>query len=137
MTIKSGVAFKLAVATIVVVISMTVAWTLLLNNVEAALLGGAITLAYVVALGIPVFLILKTKNKLNGVNLAAMGFLCGWLPMAAISLSSAGKANFFWAQAQMLLFFGGLGLVSALAFGVVWNLLSVSQDKFRWQGKLG
>jgi hypothetical protein len=113
---------------------MTAVWTPVLGTLSIYV--SITTAIYVVILGIPTFLVLRAKGKLNLWNLAATGFLCSTIPMLAFALNSAGQNASPLIGIITLGFWGGLGLISAVVFGGTWNLLSAKQDRFPWHGKL-
>ena len=130
MEIRMNTAPKLILATIAVVAGMTAAWVPFVGPL--AIYTAFLTLGYVVMLGLPVFLILRDRKKLHGQSLAIAGALSGWGPIAILSLTKITSDSSFIVGAIWLAFFGGLGLVSSLVFGAVWNLLSAKEDRFPW-----
>ena len=122
--------FKLIMASIVLITCMTAVWMPFVGIL--AIYATLITAGYLVVLGIPVFLILRALGKLNGLSLASAGFLCGGMPLTILSLRAAYPQSSSIEVMRVLVFYGAIGLVSALIFGTIWNLLSVEQDRFPW-----
>ena len=130
MKITFHTAFKIIMASIALIACMTAVWIPFVGIL--AIYATIITAGYLVVLGIPAFLILRAMGKLNGLNLALTGFLCGGIPWTILSLRSAYPQASSIEVMRILMFYGAIGLISAMVFGGVWNLLSVKQDRFPW-----
>jgi hypothetical protein len=133
MQIKMKTPWKISLACLGVVVSNAAIWALFIGPMAVIII--PFTTGYVVVVGAPIFMTLRHLGKLNGLNLFITGLLCGTAPVVISNLFSDGLTPEFSDLAKMLGFFGGLGLISAIVFGGIWNLLSREQDRFSWQGK--
>ena len=122
--------FKVIMASIAVIAGMTAVWVPLIGG--WAVYAAVITTAFVAILGIPVFLLLRAKGWLNGKSLMLAGFIGGGMPFVFLSMSADRPLVLLLRVATALGLYGGLGLVSAVVFGAVWNLLSQKPDRFPW-----
>lgn len=99
-----------------------------------AIFAAIVVAGHVLLLGIPAFMLLHRLRCLSGLTLAMAGFIEGSVPSGIFRFTyhTSGQDLHVLAAFVGLVIFGMFGLVSALGFGVAWNLLSAKGDRFRW-----
>lgn len=88
---------------------------------------------FLVFIGTPVFLMLRSRHRLSGSSLALAGLLSGLIPTAIwilVTLPNVGAAP---GGITLTICFGLAGIPCALLYGAVWNLLSAKEDRFPWR----
>jgi len=99
------------------------------SSLFVALIVLLVSIAHVVGLGIPAFLLLSYLQIANRWSLIAAGFALGFLPLALFNLATTMRSND--PNFSVPLIFGALGAFSAWIFWVAWCKLSPN-NSFQW-----
>jgi len=94
-----------------------------------------VTLAHALILGVPAMLALRSRQLLRVSTVLPTGFAIGALPSAVAALARGGSGVFAEPISWSGMFgLGGLGVVGACAFWLVWSRLTSSRDvEGSWQ----
>jgi hypothetical protein len=105
------------VAVIAAAVAPAIAFGVIARSSDAAVLALAIAFPHALVLGLPLFLLLRAKSRINAATSIVGGFLVGGFPVGVLGVGNW-PGNLL--AAAMLGLFGAIG---GLGFFLVWRIL--------------
>jgi hypothetical protein len=111
------------IAVITAAVAPAIVFGVIARSIDAAVLALAIAFPHALVLGLPLFLLLRAKWRINAATSIAGGFLVGGFPMGVLGADNW-PGNLL--AAAMLGLFGAIG---GLGFFLVWRILGDAPER--------
>jgi hypothetical protein len=103
----------------------------LARSLDAGAVAFAIALPHALVLGLPLFLLLRAKRRVNALASVVGGFLVGALPIGILSGLTGLAGHGDWGPADLLptAVLGTFGATGGLAFFLLWRILGAAFER--------
>jgi hypothetical protein len=118
------------IAVLAAAVAPAIVFAALTRSAAAGTIAFLIAVPHALVLGLPLFLLLRAKKRVNAVSSIAAGFAVGALPIAVVTVLFAPAQADDWAGYVLgPLMLGGSGAIGGLAFFGLWKLFGEPLDR--------